>query len=62
MPHYTLTEWINLQTQGNEKLTVVHFAAFRGNIDMLRLLIKHGANIRAKNHQGMNAVHMATQG
>ena len=49
-PHYTLREWVNLQTQGSDRLTVVHFAAFRGSISTLRFLVSHGADIRATNH------------
>uniref|UniRef100_A0A669QL52 Ankyrin repeat and death domain containing 1B n=1 Tax=Phasianus colchicus TaxID=9054 RepID=A0A669QL52_PHACC len=42
-------------------LTVIHLAAWTGNLDIMRKLIKAGADQRAKNEEEMNALHFAAQ-
>uniref|UniRef100_A0A8C2SPA5 Ankyrin repeat and death domain containing 1B n=1 Tax=Coturnix japonica TaxID=93934 RepID=A0A8C2SPA5_COTJA len=42
-------------------LTVIHLAAWTGNLDIMRKLVKAGADQRAKNEEGMNALHFAAQ-
>ena len=37
----------------------MHYASFHGNIKMIKLLVKHGANIKAKNKMGINMMHVA---
>ena len=39
-----LKDWINQPSKGEEGFTVLHFAAFHGNIKNIRLFIEHGAN------------------
>ena len=39
--------------------TAVHLAAAHGNIQMLRLLKQHGAELTVSNSEGMSALHMA---
>jgi len=41
----TLKEWINRPSRGEECFTSLHFAAFHGNIPLIRMLIKYGANL-----------------
>ncbi|NXS61765.1 AKD1B protein, partial [Brachypteracias leptosomus] len=42
-------------------LTVIHLAAWTGNLDITRKLVKAGADQKAKNEEGMNALHFAAQ-
>ena len=45
-----LKEYIDLKTENNEGFTALHFAAFFGSIQMIKLLVlKYGADIHAKN-------------
>lgn len=57
-----LRTWINQQTNGEDSFTPLHFASFHGNLHLIRLLIKYGANIRAENRSGVNMIHVAAQG
>ncbi|CAD8079250.1 unnamed protein product [Paramecium primaurelia] len=59
----------NLQNMENfinsttiDKYTSLHFAAFRGNIQILTLLKLKGANLQATNKQGLNIMHIGAQG
>ena len=57
---YTLKNLLNLQDlDGN---TAIHYAAYRGNMDIVKLLIKYGADYQKKNNSGLNVMHMAAQG
>eukprot|EP00347_Sterkiella_histriomuscorum_P018539 403345126 len=58
----TLKEWVNTQSKGEEGFTPLHFAAFYGNIPLIRLLISYGADILAQNKQGINMMHVSAQG
>ena len=42
-----LKNWINTHSRGDDGFTALHFAAFHGNMALIRLLVAHGANIRA---------------
>jgi ankyrin repeat protein len=55
-----LTKLVNKSSK--KSLTAIHLAAYRGNIEIIKLLIKNGANIQAKNEKGLNVLHMAAQG
>ncbi|CAD8104874.1 unnamed protein product [Paramecium sonneborni] len=55
-----LTEWVNLQTE--DGFVAFHFAAYRGNIEMIQEFEKCGANLYIRNAQGMNGLHLAAQG
>ena len=57
-----LKEWINLTSRGEEGFTALHYASFHGNIKILKLLTKYGANINVKNKQDINLLHVAAQG
>jgi Ankyrin repeat len=54
-----LKEWINTQSKGEEGFTPLHFAAFHGNLELIKFLIEKGANIEAKNKQDINMMHVA---
>ena len=40
----------------------MHFASFRGNIVLIKLLLKHGSDMYIKNNFGINVMHVAAQG
>ncbi|XP_011851870.1 PREDICTED: LOW QUALITY PROTEIN: ankyrin repeat and death domain-containing protein 1B [Mandrillus leucophaeus] len=42
-------------------LTVIHLAAWSGSLEVMLMLVKAGADQRAKNQDGMNALHFAAQ-
>ena len=56
-----LKEWINMRTD-QDGFTAMHFASFRGNIRVIKLLIKYGGDINALNNFGINVMHIAAQG
>lgn len=53
---------MNLQSRGEEGFTALHFASFHGNIRIIKLLVKHGANVFVQNKQDINLLHVAAQG
>jgi len=55
-------DWINYPSKGEEGFYPLHFASFHGNVKLLKLLIQNGANINARNKQGINMLHVAAQG
>ena len=57
-----LKAWIDKPSLGKDSFTALHFAAFHGNLSMIRLLVKHGAEINVVNKQGINMLHVAAQG
>ncbi|KAH0628019.1 hypothetical protein JD844_008668 [Phrynosoma platyrhinos] len=42
-------------------LTPIHLAAWSGNLDIMLILIKAGADQKAKNQEGRNVLHIAAQ-
>uniref|UniRef100_A0A8D0LA43 Ankyrin repeat and death domain containing 1B n=1 Tax=Sphenodon punctatus TaxID=8508 RepID=A0A8D0LA43_SPHPU len=42
-------------------LTVIHLAAWSGNLDIMLMLVKAGADQKAKNQEGKNVLHFAAQ-
>lgn len=42
-----LKTWINTISKGDDGFTALHFAAFHGNMAMVKLLIKYGADVKA---------------
>ena len=53
--------FINSQTE-TEQLTPLHYASFRGNLQIIRLLIENSADINALSINGLNMLHKAAQG
>ncbi len=52
--------WINEKSdQGN---TALHYASYRGNIEIISKLIDNGAELEVVNNRGLNVLHMAAQG
>ena len=56
-----LVKWVNLQTF-KDHFSSLHYAAYRGNVEMCQLLIEIGADINAKNQYGLSVLHIAAQG
>lgn len=54
--------WINMHVQGDDSFTALHFASFHGNLSLIRLLIRYGADINAENKNGVNMLHVCAQG
>ena len=54
-------EFINAITD-DDNLTALHYAAFRGNMKLIRLLIENYADPKAVSGKGFNMVHKAAQG
>ena len=50
----------------NEKndlgITAIHYAAFRGSIKIIKLLIENGADINVKTNRELNIIHYSAQG
>ena len=56
-----LHDFINSRTE-TEHITPLHYAAFRGNIKVIKLLIQNNANIQALTYNGLNMLHKGAQG
>lgn len=54
-----LNDWVN--TPNNDGLTSVHFAAYRGNNDLIDYLVSLGADVYAIDNDGHNCIHVAAQ-
>eukprot|EP00347_Sterkiella_histriomuscorum_P014181 403361851 len=58
----TIRDWVNFPSRGDEGFYPLHFASFHGNVKLIKLLVKCGANVFARNKQGINMLHVAAQG
>ena len=56
-----LVQWINSKTT-KEQLTALHFASFKGNLRVTKMLIEHGANVNLRDKNGLTVIHVAAQG
>lgn len=54
-------EWINART-ADHQFTAIHFASFKGNIELIETLLSNGADMHARNKFGINVLHVAAQG
>ena len=55
---YQITEWVNAVTK-KDQFTALHYASFRGSIEVCDLLIERGADYKMKNIYGLNVMHIA---
>lgn len=53
-----IKEWLNVKTK-EDGFTALHFASFRGNLQIAQFLLKYGADIQAKNNYGINMMHVS---
>ena len=54
-------DFINSKTE-TEHLTALHYASFRGNIKIIKILIQNFANVQALTYNGLNMLHKGAQG
>lgn len=55
-----LKEWLNKTTK--EGYSPIHYASFRGNIELIEILVENNADYNFINNQGLNCLHIAAQG
>lgn len=51
-----------INAKSNKGFTALHYAAYRENIKIIKLLLENGADLHCKNNAGLNVLHMAAQG
>lgn len=56
----SIKEWIN--TKADNGFNALHYAAYRGNIRIIKLLYSYGCTISIKNDNGLNVMHLSAQG
>lgn len=56
-----LKKWVDAQTF-RDKFSALHYASFRGNVEMAKILVSLGASVNLKNRHGLNVLHVAAQG
>jgi ankyrin repeat protein len=55
-----IKKWVNEQTE--QGFTALHYAAYRGNIEIINKLVENDAEVEVTNKRGLNVLHMAAQG
>lgn len=55
-----LKVWVN--AKNNQGFTVLHYASYKGNIEVIKMLIENKANVEEVNNRGLNMLHLAAQG
>jgi palmitoyltransferase len=50
--------WINHKTD-DDGFTALHFASFRGNLTLIKMLLENGADMNLRNNFGINVMHVA---
>jgi ankyrin repeat protein len=55
-----IKKWVNEKSEQGH--TAIHYAAYRGNIEIINKLIDNGADVELSNNRGLNVLHMASQG
>ena len=60
MEDYNLSHFLDMQNF--DGLTALHYAAFRGNLDIIKYLTERGANPLIKDKDGQSVIHIAAQG
>jgi len=54
-------EWINQPTT-KDSFTPLHLASYKGNLDAINSLLRHGANKDVLTATGLSMLHLAAQG
>ena len=54
-----LLQSIDVNQPGNQSETALHLAAEQGNLEVVKILLAHQANVHAKNIQGRTPLHLA---
>lgn len=47
------------QIGGDDQFTAIHFAAFNGNLKLIKTLLSLGADYKRHNNLGLNSLHFA---
>ena len=55
----TIKDWVNIPSKGEEGFYALHFASFHGNVKLIKLFIRCGADVKQRNKQGINMLHVA---
>jgi ankyrin repeat protein len=55
-----IKKWVN--EKSDQGYTAIHYASYRGNIEIINRLIDNGSEIENLNNRGLNVLHMAAQG
>ena len=56
------TDFMNyINKQNNKGFTPLHYAAYKGNMKIILLLLKNNADIKIRNKSGLNMIHIASQ-
>ena len=55
-----LKEFINASNE--QGVTPIHYASFRGEVQIIKLLIENGADINKKTNRNLNVIHYSAQG
>ncbi|EAR94876.1 DHHC zinc finger protein (macronuclear) [Tetrahymena thermophila SB210] len=55
-----IKKWINFQNE--DGFTALHYASFKGDVEITRYLISQGSNALLVNKNGLNVLHIAAQG
>ena len=53
---------IFINQENDQGVTAIHYASFRGEVQIIKLLIENGAEINKKTKRGLNVIHYAAQG
>ena len=51
-----------INEENTKGICPIHYASFRGNIDIIKLLIENGADITKKTQKNLNIIHYCAQG
>ena len=63
MNNLTKYEFISYINQKNKAgFTALHYACYNGNIKLIKILVNNGADIDIVNNNGLNLLHIASQG
>ncbi|CAD8115795.1 unnamed protein product [Paramecium sonneborni] len=55
-----MMEFINIQNK--DGFTPLHMASFKGNLEIIKLLLQIGANVNIQTNTGLSVLHMSVQG
>ena len=58
-PRTPLEGWINQPIKNKSKMTAIHLAALKGDLTTFITLVENGADIHARDNNGMTAFHYA---
>jgi ankyrin repeat protein len=57
-----LERGVDVNARTKNKFTPLHSAAFEGRLEIVRLLLDHGANANAENESSETALHVVSRG